>query len=177
MEALIFLTDGFEEIEALATFDILKRGEVNVLLISLTKDKVVVGKHGVSVIVDCMFNDVDFVRAQMLILPGGSTNINEHADLKRELVHFAGKGGKIAAICAAPMVLGGLGLLNGKNATCYPGFEHYLAGAKITNEAVVVDGNITTGRAAGDSIAFALELLNQIKCKETASKVALKILW
>ena len=169
------MTDGFEEIEALATFDILKRGGVDVLLVSLTSDRIVVGKHGVSVNVNYMYSDINFDVARMLILPGGSTKINDHDGLKREIVKFAENGGKIAAICAAPMVLGGLGLLSGKKATCYPGFEKYLDGAKMTDEAVVVDENITTARAAGCSIEFALELLSQLRGKEVADEVAQKI--
>lgn len=175
-EVLIFLTTGFEEIEALATIDILRRGGVNVLSVSLTENKTVTGGHQISVVSDHLFGDVNFSNAEMLILPGGTVKINEHDGLKKEILAFAKQGKLIAAICAAPMVLGGLGLLQGKKVTCYPGYEKYLTGAQVTPKAVVVDGNITTGRAAGFTFDFALELLSQLKGKAIADEVAAKIL-
>jgi len=110
-----------------------------------------------------------------LILPGGTVKINEHDGLKREILAFANQGKLLAAICAAPMVLGGLGLLNGKKATCYPGYEKYLTGAQVTDTPVIVDGNITTGRAAGDTFEFALKLLLQLIGKEATGEVAQKM--
>ena len=172
---LIFLTTGFEEIEALATIDILYRGGVNIKSVSLTGDRTVAGGHGISVVADYLFEEVDFSDAQMLILPGGTVRINEHEGLKHEILAFARQGKPIAAICAAPMVFGGLGLLNGRQATCYPGYEKYLAGAHITHAPVTVDGNITTGKAAGYTIEFALELLSQLKGKEVAEEVKRKM--
>jgi len=168
----IFLTTGFEEIEALATVDILRRGGANIQTVSLTGDRTVVGGHQISIVTDCLFEEVDFANAQMLILPGGTVKINEHDGLKREILAFASLGKRIAAICAAPMVLGGLGLLRDKKATCYPGYEKYLVGAQVTNAPVTVDGNITTGKAAGYTLKFALELLSQLKGKETADDIA-----
>ena len=175
-EILIFLTTGFEEIEALATIDILRRGGVNIKSVSLTGNRMVVGGHQIAVEADDLFDEVDFVNAQMLILPGGTIRINEHDGLKHEILSFAQQGKLIAAICAAPMVLGGLGLLKGKNATCYPGYEQYLAGAYLSDAPVVVDGNIITGKAAGYTLAFALELLSQLKGKEAAAEVKQKVL-
>ena len=171
-KVFIFLTTGFEEIEALATMDILRRGGVNIHSVSLTGDKMVTGGHQMTVTADCLFGEADFTDAQMLILPGGTVKINEHDGLKREILAFAGKGKLLAAICAAPMVLGGLGLLKDKRATCYPGYEQYLTGAQVTDAPVVVDGNITTGRAAGYTFEFALELLSQLTGKEVADEVA-----
>lgn len=113
----------------------------------------------------------------MLVLPGGTTNYNEHEAMKKELLAFANKGEKVAAICASPMVLGGLGLLKGKNATCYPGFEQYLTGANLqTDKAVVVDGNITTGRGPGLTIDFALCLVEQLAGKAKRDEVAAGLL-
>ena len=176
MEALIFLTTGFEEIEALATIDILNRGGVDARSVSLTGNKTVVGGHGVSVVANTLFEETDFAKAHMLIIPGGTVKFNEHNGLKREVLNFAEKNKPIAAICAAPMVFGELGLLKGKKATCYPGFEKYLHGADISEMPVTVDGNITTGRAAGYTFDFALELLKQLKGKEAAEEVARKML-
>lgn len=173
----IFLTTGFEEIEALATIDILRRAEFDVKSVSLTDSKQVMSSHQVIVTADLMFDQVDFSQAEMLVLPGGTTKFNEHENMKKELLAFVNKGEKIAAICASPMVLGGLGLLKGKNATCYPGFEKYLDGANLqTDKAVVVDGNITTGRGPGLTIDFALNLVEQLGGKEKRDAVAAGLL-
>lgn len=169
----IFLTTGFEEIEAIATIDILRRAELNVKSVSLTDNKQVTGSHQISVLADLMFDEVDFSTAQMLVLPGGTVKYNEHEALKKQITAFAQKGEKVAAICASPMVLGGLGLLEGKNATCYPGFEQYLKGATLqTDKAVVVDGNITTGRGPGLTIDFALKIVELVAGKEKRDAVA-----
>lgn len=169
----IFLTTGFEEIEAIATIDILRRAELNVKSVSLTDNKQVTGSHQISVLADLMFDEVDFSTPQMLVLPGGTVKYNEHEALKKQITAFAQKGEKVAAICASPMVLGGLGLLEGKNATCYPGFEQYLKGATLqTDKAVVVDGNITTGRGPGLTIDFALKIVELVAGKDKRDAVA-----
>lgn len=172
-KALIFLVTGFEEIEALATVDILRRGGVEIKTVSLTEEKTVVGSHSIPVIADELFDNADFSSADILILPGGTVRINEHDGLKEKLIEFNNRGKNIAAICAAPMVLGGLGLLKEKKATCYPGFEKYLDGAELaTNEAVVVQGNIVTGRGPGLTLDFALQLLETLEGKEKREEVA-----
>ena len=176
MEALIFLTTGFEEIEALATIDIMRRGGVDIRSVSLVDDKIVASGRNISVIADYMFEEVDIDVAQMLILPGGTVKINEHDGLKNKIVEFAKNNKLLAAICAAPMVFGELRLLKGKKATCYPGFEKHLIDAEIIEQPVVVDGNITTARAAGFTANFALELLSQLKGKEVADDIANKML-
>lgn len=173
----VFLTTGFEEIEALGTIDVLRRAELNVKSVSLTDSRQVMGGHQIIVTADLMFDQVDFSIAEMLVLPGGTTKFNEHENMKKELLAFANKGEKVAAICASPMVLGGLGLLNGKNATCYPGFEKYLTGANLqTDKAFVIDGNITTGRGPGLTIEFALSLVEQIAGKNKRDQVAAGLL-
>lgn len=173
----VFLTTGFEEIEAMATVDVLRRAELNVKTVSLTGDKTVIASHGVPVVADLLFEEADFAKAEMLVLPGGTTKFNEHEGMKKEVLAFADKGEKVAAICASPMVLGGLGLLDGKNATCYPGFEQYLKGANLqTSKAVVVDGNITTGRGPGLTIDFALKLVELLAGKERRDTVAAGLL-
>ncbi|GAB6009427.1 DJ-1 family glyoxalase III [Dysgonomonas reticulitermitis] len=173
----VFLTTGFEEIEAVATVDVLRRAGLDVKTVSLTGNKQVVASHGVIIAADLLFEETDFSQAEMLVLPGGTTKYNEHEGMKKEVLAFANKGEKVAAICASPMVLGGLGLLNGKNATCYPGFEQYLAGANLqTSEAVVVDGNITTGRGPGLTIDFALKLVELVAGKEKRDVVAAGLL-
>lgn len=159
-QAYLVLIDGFEEIEALATLDILRRGGVEVKTVSLTASAQVTGGHNVPVIADCLFDAVDFADAQILIIPGGTTAFNDHEGLKAQVMQFVEADKKVAAICAAPMVLGGLGVLDGKKATCYPGFEQYLNGADLqAGAAVVVDGDIITGRGPGLAMAFGLQLL------------------
>ncbi len=176
METFIFLTTGFEEVEALVTVDVLRRGGVDLKTVSLTSGKTVVGGHQIPVVADCMFDEVDFANAEMLILPGGTVKINEHNGLKKEVLAFAAKGKLLAAICAAPIVFGELGLLRGKKATCYPGYENYLDGAEITYAPVTVDGNMITGRAAGFTFDFALELLARLKGQNVADETARKML-
>lgn len=177
MKTLLFLTDGFEEIEALATVDILRRAGIDVQTVSLTGKKEVVGGHNVGVTADVLFEAADFNSADMLIIPGGTTAFDEHDGLKEKLKAHADQNKLIAAICAAPMVLGGMGLLNGKKATCYPGFEKYLKGADLqTSAAVVVDGNITTGRGPGFAIAFALQLVETLAGKAKRDEINAQLL-
>lgn len=173
----VFLTTGFEEIEALGTIDILRRAELNVKSVSLTDNKQVVSSRGITVIADSMFEEVDFSTSEMLVLPGGTPKYNEHEGMKKEILTFANEGKKVAAICASPMVLGGLGLLKGKRATCYPGFEKYLEGATLeTDKAVIVDGNIITGRGPGLTIDFALKLIEQVAGVAKKDEVAKALL-
>ena len=162
---MIFKTKSFEEIEALGTVDILRRAQIDIITVSTTDNNVVNGAHNIPVTADKTFNEVDFTSIDMLILPGGmpgAKNLNEHDDLKNLISDFNSKGKLIAAICAAPMVLGGLGFLDGKRATCYPGFEPELIGAKITGESVVVDENIITGKGPAFVFDFALRLVEQL---------------
>ena len=170
-KVLIFLVDGFEEVEALATIDILRRGDVDLQSVSITGRREVMGSHKIPVIADILFEEADF-NVDMLIVPGGTIAFNDHTPLKEQIKAFAESGKRVAAICAAPMVLGGLGLLKGKRATCYPGFEQYLDGAEFVPEKVITDGNITTGRGPGMAFDFALEVLELLKGKDTADKVA-----
>lgn len=172
-KTLIFLTTGFEEIEALATVDILRRGGVDIQTVSLVDTKTVEGSHGIPVIADLLFDEADFTEIDMLILPGGTVKINEHDGLKQQVKAFYESKKLVSAICAAPMVLGGLGILRGKRATCYPGFEKYLEGAEITsNEKVVVEGNIITGRGPGLTFDFALQILETLAGKAKRDEVA-----
>ena len=166
----LFLANGFEEIEALGTVDILRRAQIPVITVSITDDKVVTGAHNVPVTADAIFSETDFKDIEILVLPGGmpgAKHLNEHEGLKKLIAEYNSKGKQIGAICAAPMVLGGLGILDGKRATTYPGFEPELNGAKVTGENVVVDGNITTGRGPGLVFEFALRLVEQIAGLQT----------
>lgn len=170
----LFLANGFEEIEALGTVDILRRAQIRVITISITDNKVVTGAHNIPVTADATFSDTDFSDIDVLVLPGGmpgAKHLNEHKELKKLITEYNSKEKPIAAICAAPMVLGGLGILDGKRATTYPGFEPELIGAKVTGENVVVDNNITTGKGPGLVFEFALRLVEQIAGLQTRREV------
>jgi 4-methyl-5(b-hydroxyethyl)-thiazole monophosphate biosynthesis len=175
MKVAVFLAQGFEEIEALSIIDILRRAGVEVTTVSITTYNMVRGAHNVKVDADEVFEYVDFSEMDMLVLPGGmpgAKNLNNSEDVRKWLKIFASEGKEIAAICAAPMVLGDLGLLEGKNATCYPGFEAELKGANVTGESVVVDGNITTGNGPCLAFDFALALVEKLCGVEKRNEVA-----
>ncbi|MEA4824704.1 MAG: DJ-1 family glyoxalase III [Clostridiaceae bacterium] len=164
----LFLKDGFEEAEALVTADVLRRAGAEVALVG---DGEVRGSHGIRVAADMPTADVNLGNADMLILPGGLAGVrNLKADetVLTLLRGAAERGIRIAAICAAPSVLGELGLLRGKFATCYPGFETALEGAVCPGAGVITDGLITTGKAAGTVYPFAYELA-RILCGEAAA--------
>lgn len=171
----LFLADGFEEVEALIPVDVLRRGGVDVRTVSVNGSIEVTGAHGVTMAADLIFEAADLSDATLLVLPGGlpgSTNLNDHEPLKDALLAHNDKGGMLAAICAAPMVLGGLGILKGRRATCYPGFETYMTGAEYTHELCTVDGNITTGEGPAAAFPFAYTLLAQLAGEGVATQVA-----
>ncbi len=159
-----FLADGFEEIEGLAPVDILRRGGVDIKTVSITGSELVETSHGVTIKADLKFEDINnFDDADMMLLPGGmpgATNLNNHNLLKKALLEQNNKGKRIGAICAAPMVLGGLGLLNGKKATCSPGFQKYMTGADYTAELFQIDGNIITGEGPAATLPYAYKILS-----------------
>ena len=169
-----FFADGFEEIEAFTAVDVLRRAGMNVEIVSVTPDEIVVGAHDVSLLCDKNYDNCDFFDAELLLLPGGmpgAATLGKHAGLCRLLQDFAAKNKPIAAICAAPMVLGKLGLLKGKKATCYPSFEQYLDGAECTDEAVVRDGNIVTAKGPGAAMEFALTIVEMLDGKEKVNEL------
>lgn len=178
-KAIVFLANGFEEIEALGTIDILRRGGIEVTTVSITEDTVVTGAHNVPVIADTTLAEAVLNEADALILPGGmpgASNLNNSETVKEALLQQYREGKIVAAICAAPMVLGGLGLLKGRNATCYPGFEPQLIGANVTGEAVEVSENVITGKGPGLVMNFALALVAAIKSEAVAEEVAAGLL-
>lgn len=174
----LFLADGFEEIEALATVDVLRRGGLDVTTVSIKHEPAVTGAHGITVFADCTFKEADFSDSDWLVLPGGmpgAANLHEFSALNDLLKVHATKG-RIAAICASPaVVLAATGLLDGKNATCYPGFETALiaAGARYDKESrVVVDGNIVTANGPSSAIPFALKIVELTQGAQASSQVA-----
>ena len=170
----MFLADGFEEVEALCPLDILRRAGLEVTTVGIGKD-MIRGAHGIMVqtdIVDVMYRDS---APDMLILPGGmpgSTNLDESKTVDSALKAGARKGAYLCAICAAPLVLGKRGYLQGKRAVCYPGFEEYLEGADVSKaETVVRDGNIITAKGMGVAFEFGLELVRVLKDDDTAENI------
>ncbi len=178
-KAFVFLADGFEEIEAIGTIDILRRGGVEVTTVSITDNLIVTGAHQISVTADATLAGTVLQGADALILPGGmpgASNLNSSETVKEALLQQYREERIVAAICAAPMVLGGLGLLKGRKATCYPGFEQKLIGAEVTGDPVVVSGHVITGKGPGLVFDFALALLAAIKNEATAEEVAAGLL-
>ena len=154
----LFLADGFEEIEALATVDVLRRCGLDVQTVSVTDEIIVEGAHGVSVVAEELLESVDVTDSEALILPGGmpgAETLCNTPKLQEMLKSHAAKGGLCCAICAAPMMLGKLGLLNGRRATCYPGFEDHLAGAEYTAAPVEEDGHFITANGPAAAVDFA----------------------
>jgi 4-methyl-5(b-hydroxyethyl)-thiazole monophosphate biosynthesis len=178
-KAVLFLATGFEETEAVGTIDVLRRGGIETTLISITGSREVTGAHGLGVLTDALFTETDFSSIDALVLPGGmpgSSNLNACECLKQLLVKHHDEGKLVAAICAAPLVLGGLGLLKGRSATCYPGFEPQLTGATLSAEAAVTDGNIITGQGPGLVFPFALSIVAYLQGQAVAKEVAAGLL-
>ena len=147
---------------------------------TLSNGLAVKGSHGIEIKADTFFEDVDFGQADLLVLPGGmpgTLHLGEHQGLAKLLTETAAQGKRVAAICAAPSVLGGLGLLKGKRAVCYPGFEDKLTGAQVGTEEVVTDGNITTSRGLGTAIPFALELISLLFGQEKAEEIGASVIY
>lgn len=171
----MFLANGSEEIESLIPVDIFRRGGVEVKTVSTTGSEYVEMSHGVVLKADIRFEDADFADADLLMLPGGlpgATNLNGHEGVRKALVEQFNSGKLVAAICAAPMVLGSLGLVKGKRATCYPGFEKYLDGAEYTHELCTVDGKVVTGEGPAATLPYAYKLLAMLTSEQTAHDVA-----
>lgn len=175
----VHLAEGFEEIEAISIIDVLRRAEFNVATVSVTGKPEVTGKHDVTIIADKLFENVDYGKMDMIVLPGGmpgAKNLKEHEGLRKMILDFHKKDKPLGAICAAPMVYGDLGILKNKNATCFPGFEDELKGANITGAEVEADGKIITGKGAGVAVKFALQIVEFLKDKETADNLAEKMI-
>ena len=166
----IFLDNGFEEIEAITTIDLLRRANIALTTVSVTGVESVLGAHNISVKADKLFAEADFADAEMLILPGGATKLHECKPLCDLLVAHNASEKLIAAICAAPSVLGRLGILQGKQATCYPGFEEYL-GESYIDGLVVESKNIITAKGPGLSSDFAFCIIEKVAGPEVADQV------
>ena len=169
----VFLADGFEETEALVPVDILRRGGVDVKTVSVNGGLTVTGAHGITVTADISC-DTPLTSAEAVILPGGmpgTLNLGKSEAVKKAVLDAYNSGKTVAAICAAPTVLYALGLLDGKRATSYPGYESEMKACIYTENAVETDGNIVTSRGAGTAHLFAAKLLEMLKGKEISDKI------
>ena len=173
--AVILIAEGFEEVEAITIIDTLRRGGIDIKSASITGARTVTGAHGIPVVCDELFDRKKVLSCDILILPGGmpgTSNLGSSNDVIDAINSFRTNGKLISAICAAPMILGQMGLLKGLSATIYPGMEEYLAGAKINPENTTeYDGNILTGKGPGLALDFALRLLELASDKKTAQNV------
>lgn len=168
----ILLADGFEEVEAIEPIDILRRGGIEVTTVGVT-GKVVTGAHGITVTADIEINEVDGDDMELLMLPGGAGHeLLDASDAVHALINYAVANEiYISAICAAPSILGKKMLLENKKATCFPGYEKYLYGAKISQDKAVKDGKFITGKGAGAAGEFGFMMLAALKDKMTADKI------
>lgn len=170
----VMFADGFEEVEGLTVVDICRRAGINVEITSIMGRTEVVSSHNVRIIADKLIEDTDFDSLDMIVLPGGmpgTTNLSKHDVLCEKLKEFAITK-KVGAICAAPSVLGQLGILEGKNACCYPGFEGLLDGANVSTNSYEVAGNVVTSRGVGTAIDFALAIVTMLVDKSSADAIA-----
>lgn len=162
----IFMADGCEEIEGLTVVDIVRRAKMEIVMISVTGKKEVTSSHKVTFLTDALASEVNYEEFDGIVLPGGmpgTLHLGEDKTVNEVIRKFAAEGKLVCAICAAPSVLGAAGILQGKNATCHPGFEEKLEGAVFSEKSVVVDGNVITSRGMGTAIPFALEIVRYFK--------------
>lgn len=176
----VFLADGFEEIEGLTVVDLLRRAGVDVDTVSVSGSLNIHGAHGIDVLADRLFEDMDFSDTDMLVLPGGmpgTIHLQEHSGLEKLLKEYHEKQLYIAAICAAPSILGALGFLKGRTACSYPSKEDALTGAVVVRDPVALDGHIITSRGMGTAIPFALTLIAVLCGQEKAEEVSESIVY
>ena len=175
-----FLADGLEEVECLATADVLIRAGVKVKLVSITGKKEVKGAHGFGIHADALLHEVDPMKADLLFLPGGmpgTKNLEHCEELMKQVDAFVKDGKLVCAICAAPSILGHRGHLQGRKATVYPGMEGELTGAEWVADKAVTDGNIITARGMGCAIAFGLAIIEKFKGEQAADEMAQKVVY
>lgn len=170
----IFMADGCEEIEGLTVVDVVRRAGFEIMTISIMGKPEVTGSHNITFQTDAVSSEVNYDELDGIVLPGGmpgTLKLGEDEMVNEVIKKFAAENKLVAAICAAPSVLGAAGILNGKKATAHPGFEEKLTGAEVVYENVAVDGNVITSRGMGTAIDFALAITEYFTDKETVAKV------
>lgn len=179
-KAAILLAQGFEETEALTPVDLLRRAGVETLLTSVDGVSVVIGSHSIGVQSDIALKDLNVSELDLLILPGGmpgTKNLDANESVRNVVLECDKRGCFLAAICAAPSVLGRLGVLKGRKATCYPGFEEKLLDAQFVSDSVVKDGHVITSRGMGTAVEFGLKLVELLTDKKTALQLSKGIVY
>ena len=169
----VFLANGFEEIEALAVVDVLRRAELEVVTVGIGS-RTIRGSHNIPVVADAMDEDWQPAELEAVVLPGGmpgAENLENSAVVQSAIDAVYAQGGYVCAICAAPFILGHKGLLKGKKAVCFPGYEAELTGAEIQDEAVVVDGHIITAKGAGVALDFGLCIVSCLTTEKKATQL------
>lgn len=173
-QVVMLFAEGYEEVEALMTVDLLRRGGVDVKLASITDAMTVCGSHDIRVEMDTTLAQVDLGQMDAILIPGGlqgTMNLGKDDATCQALKDMFEAGKVVGAICAAPSVLGACGILQGKRATCYPGFEDKLEGAEFVDEMAVADGNVVTSRGLGTSMEFGFKLLEILVSREKAEEI------
>lgn len=176
----VFFGTGFEEIEALAVVDILRRAGVDTSMVSITGERSVTGSHSIKVEMDALLGEINFDELDLIVLPGGmpgTKNLEACEPLMKQVDAFVAQDKLVAAICAAPSILGHRGILKGKKACSYPTFEDHLEGAEVMRQPAVIDGNIITGRGMGAAVPFGLAVLERLQGRESAMKMAERIVY
>ena len=176
----IFMADGCEEIEGLTVVDVVRRAKMEIVMLSITGKKEVTSSHGVTFLADALAEETGYEDLDGIVLPGGmpgTMHLLENETVNAVIRKFAEEGKMVAAICAAPSVLGAAGLLEGKHATCHPGFEEKLTGATTSEDEVVVDGNIITSRGMGTAIDFAAALIARLQDEKKAEEIKASIIY
>lgn len=171
----VFMADGTEEVEALTVIDLLRRAKADVVTVSIMENKKIISSHQIGIEADELYGESDYMDGDMIVLPGGmpgTTHLKNHEELRKTLFAYKEAGKFLAAICAAPSILGWNGMLEGKKAICYPGFEEELKGAVVTNQGVVTDGQFITSKGLGTAIDFSLELITLLTDEQTAENIA-----
>lgn len=171
----IFFGEGYEEIEALTVVDICRRAGLDIQMISVTGEKIVTGSHKIPVTMDCLIDEIDFEKLDMIVLPGGmpgTKNLEACEELMKQVDAFNQGGKYVAAICAAPSILGHRGILQGKIACCYPGFEEHLIGATVTKNEVEVSEKVITSRGMGCAIPFSLKIVELLLGEQIAKELS-----
>ncbi len=176
----IFFATGYEEIEALTVVDILRRAGEEITMVSITDERSVTSSHGVEVTMDKVLSEVNFDETDVIVLPGGmpgTKNLEACEALMEQVDAFVKAGKTVAAVCAAPSILGHRGHLKGKKACSFPTMESQLEGADVQQEPAVIDGNIITGRGMGAAIPFSLAILEKLQGKEAADAMGKSIVY
>lgn len=179
-QVYLFLAEGFEEVEALTPVDILRRSGITCTTVSIGTKKEVAGSHNIIVTADKLFDEINSFDADAIILPGGlggTNNLKAHKGVQAVIEKFYSEKKLICAICAAPTILGEMGLLKGKHAVCYPGLEGKLLGAHAEKDPFCYDGNILTGRGLGKAMLFSLKIVELLLGEEKMNEIKKEIVF